>query len=266
MTIRKTIILLTAFLFAATIVAQQIPEKPTPARLVNDLAGVFSPEQANQLEQKLVQFNNETSNQIAVVTVNSFDGYDKTSFAQEIGEKWGIGQKGKNNGIVVLFKPKSKSEKGEVVIHVGYGLEGAVPDAIAKRIIEREMIPRFKTGNVYEGIDQACNTLIGLTKGEFTAEQYEKEQSGGAGAFVIIIIMVIGFIILSSIGRKGRQNHSAIGQNLPLWMIMGMMGSGRSSGKWGDFSSGGGSFGGGGGGFGGFGGGSFGGGGASGSW
>ena len=113
----------------------QIPQRPSPPCLVNDLANVFSEEQRQELEQELVAFNDSTSNQIVIVTVNDLAGYDKMTFAQQIGETWGVGQKKQDNGIVILLKPKNET-KGEVFIAAGYGLEGALPDAICKRIVE----------------------------------------------------------------------------------------------------------------------------------
>lgn len=247
--------------------AQDFPERSNPPRIVNDYANFLSAQENQALENKLVQFNNQSSTQIAIVVVKSLDGYDPASYAFGLGEKWGIGQKGKNNGILILVKPKHQNSKGEVFIATGYGLEGAVPDAIAKRIIENEIIPYFKQGMYYKGLDAATNRIIELTNGEYTAEQYKeatsRSDSGSAipGAIIFLIIIIFSFI-----GRAKRARHYSVGHNVPFWIAMGMMSSNRShGGSFGNFSSGGGSFGGGGG-FGGFGGGSFGGGGASGSW
>ncbi len=108
------IFFLTLFLiWAVTLAAQDIPERPVPPRLVNDYAGILSPDEATHLEQKLVSFNDSTSTQIVVVIVKSLNGYDKNDFAQQLGQKWGAGQKGRNNGVVILVKPKYTNEKGE---------------------------------------------------------------------------------------------------------------------------------------------------------
>jgi uncharacterized protein len=239
-----------------------IPDKPQPQRLVNDYSGILSPAEVNALEQKLVKFDDSTSTQIVVVIINDLGGRDETDFADRLGEKWGVGQKGKNNGIVILVKPKSGQEQGKARISVGYGLEGVIPDATAHRIIDNEMIPFFKQNQYYQGIDAAVNILISLSKGEFTADQYNNKASRTNLIAILIpfFIMLIIFIIM--INKKRRRTLSP-GKSLPFWMLLGMMSSGRSSGSsWGGFSGGGSS----GGGFGGFGGGSFGGGGASGSW
>ena len=128
-------------------IAQDIPERPVPPRLVTDMAGIFSPDKVAQLEKKLVWFNQQTSTQIAIVTVKDLHGYDISDFAFRLGDKWGVGQKGFNNGIVILIKPKTNEEKGRIFIATGYGLEAVVPDAIAKRIVEVEILPEFRKNN-----------------------------------------------------------------------------------------------------------------------
>ncbi|MBN1198941.1 MAG: TPM domain-containing protein [Bacteroidales bacterium] len=262
----KHIILIFILFQGLQAISQDIPPRPEPPKLVNDLAGILAPEQVQQLERKLVEFNDTTSTQITVVTVKSLNGYDKADFAFRIGEQWGVGQKGKNNGIVVLVKPKYGNEQGEAYIAVGYGLEGAIPDAIGIRIVNYEMIPRFKENDYYGGLESGTTTLMELASGEFTAEQYLKKTQHSPYAFLIplIILGVVFFLIRSSRARS----HS-VGKSIPFWTAFWLLGSmGGNRGHWNDFHSGGGSFGGGfgGGGFGGFGGGSFGGGGAGGSW
>ncbi|HNW73789.1 MAG: TPM domain-containing protein [Bacteroidales bacterium] len=245
--------------------AQDIPPRPDPPRLVNDFAGILTPEQINNLESKLVAFNDSTSTQLVVVTVKSLNGYDNNQFAYMIGQRWGVGQKGKNNGAVILVKPKYRDEKGEASIQTGYGLEGAIPDALSKRIVENEMIPAFREGNYYAGIDAAVNTMISLAKGEFTADQYiKRNKNQPIGIIIPIIIIAVVFMLM----RGSRARSHSIGKNIPFWTafwLLGSMGRGHS-GSWNSFTGGSGFGGGGGGGFGGFGGGGFGGGGAGGSW
>ena len=264
----RNILTLLLVLTAFSAFAQKLPEKPNPPRIVNDFAGVLTPEQRQALERELVQFNNSTSTQISVVTVKSLDGTSIDDFAFKLGEKWGIGQKGKDNGILILIKPKFGNDKGHAFIATGYGLEGVVPDAVANRIVDNEMIPHFKQNDYYGGIQAAVGTLMKLTKGEFTADAYMKRsepQGSLLGALLPFLLFLIFFALFS---RARNTKRSSLGgrSNLPFWVFLGMMGSGRgNSGHWDNFSGGGGSFGGGGG-FGGFGGGSFGGGGAGGSW
>ena len=252
------------FLFSFSVFAQDIPERPNPPRLVNDLANVLSDQEEQQLETELVQYNDQTSTQICIVTLPTLNGMEISDLSFKIGEKWGVGQKGKNNGIMIVFKPKTEGEKGGVFIAPGYGLEGVIPDAIANRIVGNEMIPRFRDGDIYGGLSAASKVLMSLSSGEFSAEGYEKKTSGkksekGGGGFMLVVIIII---VLVSIFKGGRGGGYSSRGSLPFWLAMGLLGSGnRGSGSFGGFSGGGG-----GGGFGGFGGGSFGGGGAGGSW
>jgi uncharacterized protein len=258
---RKYLFGIAALLLSINTLAQ-IPERPKPERLVNDYVGLLSSQEANQLERELVAFNDSTSNQIVVVIVKEIVG-DKNQMAYEIGHNWGVGQKGKNNGIVILVKPKTSLSKGEVAIQSGYGLEGVVPDAICKRIVEVEMIPHFKQNDYFGGITAATSVLMKLTRGEFTADQYDKKHKSGSTAQLVIVLIVILIVIISAFRSRRHVNNSQSigGGSVPFWLLMSMMGSsGRSSGgSYSDFSSGGGDFGG-------FGGGDFGGGGAGGSW
>jgi uncharacterized protein len=251
---------------AAIAFAQDIPERPVPPRLVNDFAGILDKEQSNSLEQKLVSFNDSTSTQIAVVIVPSLMGYDKADYAQRLGEKWGIGQKQLNNGILILVKPKTPDSDGQVFIAQGYGLEGIIPDITCDQIVRQDILPSFREGDYYGGLDKATNTLMALARGEFSAEDYGKKagrKSTQKIPFGLVLFIIFIIIMLISRGSGGSNSKNISTGGLPFWMLLGMMNSGRGShgGSWGGFSGGGG-----GGGFGGFGGGSFGGGGAGGSW
>lgn len=251
-----------------------IPERPSPPRLVNDFTGTLNASELDRLERKLVAFNDTTSTQIAVVLVNTLGDYDKAQFADLLGEKWGVGHKGKDNGLVVLVKPKTAEERGEAFIATGYGLEGAVPDAVVKRIVEEEMIPHFMRNRYFDGLDRATDILMSLTAGEFTAEEYINSPPPLFALLAILIPLgiFVFFVVFISSFRKNTMNINGKGTSgLPFWTALFLASQmGHQSGKWESFTSGGSSFGsggfGGGGGFGGFGGGSFGGGGAGGSW
>jgi uncharacterized protein len=260
-----TLFLAIVLLFAHTNVYSDIPPRPSPPRLVNDLVDILTEQQENALERKLVNFSDTTSNQIAIVIVKSLDGYDPNMFAYEIGEKWQVGQKEFNNGVVVLVKPKYGNDRGRVAIQAGYGLEPVITDALSKRIIENEMIPEFRNNNYYQGIDKATDVLMALAAGEISADGYGKSTDAKPiAALLPFLIFIIIFILIRVSNAKSKN----IGGNLPFWTAL-WLGSnmGRSSGNWSNFSGGGSSgFGSGSSGFGGFGGGSFGGGGASGSW
>jgi uncharacterized protein len=267
---KRILLILFLSVFAVSIFAQDIPERPNPPKLVNDMANVLSDQEEQQLEGELDQFNEQTSTQICIVTLPSLNGMEISDLSFKIGEKWGVGQKGKNNGIVVVFKPKVGNERGDVFVAPGYGLEGIIPDAIANRVVNQEMIPRFSNGDIYGGLSAGTKVLMGLASKEFTAADYQKKTSGkksdkdsGGGFFLVVLI----FIVIISIFKGGRGGGYSSRGSLPFWLAMGLLGSGsRGGGSFGGFSGGSGGFGGGGGGFGGFGGGSFGGGGAGGSW
>ena len=248
--------LLLVLLSFGTTLKAQLPSPPNPPRLVNDYTGTLSSSQISTLEHKLVAYNDSTSTQILVLLVDDLQGYSVEQYATEIGHSWGVGQKGKNNGAVILVKPKKGSEKGQVNISPGYGMEEFVTDATAKRIIEKEMIPSFKEDDYYTGIDNAVNVIMDLCSGKFTQDEY---TNGGEGIPIWLILIFMIALILIFRSSNGNQNYSG-GGTRTIWIPMGG-GFGSSGG----FGGGGGSFGGGGG-FGGFGGGGFGGGGASGSW
>jgi len=232
--------------------AQDFP--PTSKTLVTDFANILSPENKTELEVKLVAFNDSSSTQIAVVIMDNIRGYEVADYGQKLASAWGIGQKGKNNGILLLIAPNER----KVTIQTGYGVEAVVPDIIAGRIINNTILPAFKQGDYYGGINAGVDDLISFTKGEFKADKKGKKHD--ALSLILVIMFVIIIILIGIFGKNNRGNGTLI-RGGGMWMggaLGGGFGGGGSS--WG----GGGSSGGGG--FGGFGGGGFGGGGASGSW
>ena len=240
---------------------EKLPVPAAPQSWVNDYAGIFSQDEAARLDQKLGMFEQDNSTQIFIVTINENGGYPADMLAPLIGDAWGVGQKGKDNGIVMLFDMQDR----QMFIATGYGNEEFVTDLEAGLIVRHELTPAFKQGEYYAGVDAATSVLISRLDGEYTPEEYRKQTSSGGG---MSIGGVIFMIILFSIIFGGRRRSSGMGRsNLPLWLALGMLSGGRSSGSFGNFSSGSGGFGGGGfGGFSGGGGGSFGGGGAGGGW
>jgi uncharacterized protein len=261
----KKILSILILMIAFSALKAEIPERPVPPKLVNDFAGILNQTESNNLETKLVQFARETTTQIVVVTVPDLEGYDAGDYAFRLGEKWGVGQQGEDNGLVILVKPKTGNEQGRIFIATGYGLEGVLPDAVVNgTIIDNEIIPYFKQGNYYQGLESGINVIMDITKGEYTAEYYQENYTKKGSGIPVFIILILFFIIIPALRGRKRRFYSP-GKNLPLWIALGMMSGSRShGGSFGNFSSGRGSFGGGG--FGGFGGGSFGGGGAGGSW
>jgi uncharacterized protein len=227
-----------------------IPNKPNPPRLVNDFAGILSSNERAQLEQKLRTYNDSTSTQITIVIVKTTEPYPIGDFAFQVGRKWGVGQQGKNNGLVIAWATQTR----KVFIAPGYGLEGAIPDAIAKRIITNTIAPAFKQEQYYQGLDAATTEIIKRASGEYDAEP---KQSDGDGWGEYLIWAVIIFVIILVISRRsgGGSNRNRGGGFFPP-VFFPSSGWGSSGGGW---SSGGSDFGG-------FGGGSFGGGGAGGDY
>ena len=250
------------FSFLSVLVFAQdknIPARPNPPRLVNDFTNTLTPAQVQALESKLVAYDDSTSNQVAVVIINSLEGYDVADYALKLGRAWGIGGKEFSNGILLLVA----KEDHKMRIEVGYGLEGAIPDITAKHIMEESITPAFKEDNYYRGIDRGIDDIIRAAAGEYKAPaNYGKKKKSTGFGFILALIIL--FIVFGSMGGGRSSGGTMSGAG---WIIGTLINSAGRRGGWGGGGGGGWSGGGGGGGgFGGFGGGSFGGGGASGSW
>lgn len=245
-------------LHLAQVSAQDIPAKPNPPRLVNDFANQLKAGEIASLEQKLVAYNDSTSSQIVIVVVPTTGDYPIADYAIKLGREWGVGQKDKDNGIVILWASTDR----KIFISTGYGMEGAIPDAIAKRIISQVITPQFKNGMFYQGLDQGVDMIFKYATGEYKAEPGDINNDGGS--FPPVLVFVIVFVIILIIMFRNRNNRGGNGGGFRnfggpvIWPYTTHSGGGSYSGNWG----GGGSSGG----FGGFGGGSFGGGGAGGDY
>ena len=258
---KNFLLLISLFIsFCATAQIEKIiPKRPSPPRLVNDFAGLLTSEQVVALENKLVAYDNSTSNEVAIVIVKDLGGYDANEYATYLGRRWGLGGSEFNNGVVILISTGGGEGNRDAYIALGYGLEGAIPDVTAKSIVENELIPNFKAENYYRGLDEAIDAIMKAAAGEYKTSLKNKK---GPGIGAVIFFIIILFTILGAIGRRGgggggmisRRGWGGFGAG---WIIGSMMSGG---------SRGGGGSSGGGGGFGGFGGGSFGGGGAGGKW
>jgi len=247
--------------------ADLFPRKPEPAVYVHDYSGWLNAQQKDALEQKLRAYWDSTTTQIVVMIRPDIGDYDRSSYAFELGNRWGIGRKDKNNGVVMLIK--SEPPDRGIFIATGYGTEGALPDITAGRIIRNTMAPLFRQEQYYEGINAGLDAIIGALEGEFTRDTEGAKMNTGAKIFLVLFIALMFFLVFGTIFYR----LSKLGQ----WVTHSGTGTGRPNrrnddwwGTGGGWSSGGGSSGGwgGGGGFGGgsFGGGSFGGGGAGGGW
>ena len=258
---------------------------PTPNNShIVDEAGLFSVSQTVSLESTLIAHESATSNQIVVVTLASLQGYDIADYGYQLGRTWGIGSKERNNGVLLIIAPNER----KVRIEVGYGLEGALPDAIANSIIQNTILPAFKQKNYFEGASSGVNAIISAIKGEYKATPKTKKSSHSS--FIVPLLFFLFFVFNAIFhSRKSQPNRVfpalffGLFAGVLSWFIFmllwfsvliglvifvltyfgGSLGGG-TTGSWG--SSGGGSSSSGS--FGGFsgGGGSFGGGGASGSW
>ena len=256
------LLLLTLLLSGVSGWAQGIPPRPNPPRLVNDFAGLLQPQEVAALEQKLMAYDVSTSSQFAIVTVPTLGDQEVAAYAQELFVSWGIGQAGKNNGLLLLVSVQPR----KAWIQTGRGLEGAVPDALAKRIVSNTLAPAFQQKQYYAGFDRATDQLMALAKGEYKADPADARPRGqgrgqgrGPSFWVIIGILMLLFWFMSRRNNNNRGGRGGLGGMFIPPIIFGDFSGGR-----GVFGGGGG--GGGGGGFGGFGGGDSGGGGAGGDW
>ncbi|MDX2196241.1 MAG: TPM domain-containing protein [Cytophagales bacterium] len=233
---------------------KDVPPMPSPPRLVNDYCGTLSPEQASALENKLRKYSDSTSTQLTVVIEPSLEGDDVFDYSFRLAQSWGLGEKGKNNGVLIYFAMQER----KIRIQVGYGLEAKITDAATKQIIEHILKPAFKERMYYEGIDEATNIMIQLASGEYKGVAKSKKKSiGGIGTYIFLALIIL--YIISKFFRGGSNYGSTGGPDIFTAMMLGSM-MGRGGGhSYGNFSSGSGSFGG-------FGGGSFGGGGSGGDW
>jgi len=235
--------------------AQDIPEPMSPKRLVNDYVGMLNGTEREALEQKLRTYNDSTSTQITVVVVKSTLPYPAGDFAFELGKRWGVGQKDKDNGIVLLWATDDR----KIFIATGRGMEGAVPDAITKRIISTIISPEFKQQMYYRGLDRGTDEIFKYASGEYKSDGTEGGEGHISIAFIIFLVIFF-FVIIVFISRKGGGGGGGMrNRGGGFYPYTTYTGWGSSSGNWGS-SGGGGSD------FGGFGGGDFGGGGAGGDY
>ncbi|UBH26632.1 TPM domain-containing protein [Aeromonas enteropelogenes] len=230
-----------------TTALQAAPDFPPLSGRVVDEASLMSRKQAHQLTQQLAAFEKRSGVQLVVVSIDSLQGETIEEYGYQLGRHWGIGQKGKDNGVLLLIA----QDERKVRIEVGYGLEGALPDAIAANIIQTRILPAFKRGDMVAGIMAGSQGIMLALAGDYQPAETQQQDSGkGPGLF---ILMVIAMIVIHTLrgGGSGRRRRSAY--------LAGGLGAGSFGGRsGGGFSGGGGGFSGGGG--------SFGGGGASGGW
>jgi uncharacterized protein len=231
---------------AIALAADPLPAKP--AQFVSDRAGILSPQAIATLNSRLEAFERDTSSQVIVATFPKVpDGYVMEDFAQRTAEAWGIGQKKDDNGVALFIFPNDRKTR----IEVGYGLEGALPDITAKRIIENEMLPAFRTGDFDSGVSRGVNAILQAIRGEYkgTGRTNADTDEDGQGSWMIFVlfVLIILFIIAANRGALQRGAYYGPSGRRTVWSppVGGGWGSG-GGGRGGGFSGGGGSFGGGG--------------------
>lgn len=268
----KAVWLLFALLLQASLgFGQSVPKPMSPPRLVNDYAEVLTNAQRESLEDKLRNYNDSTSTELTIVTLKTIGQNDVTAFAFKIGEEWGVGKSGKDNGVVILVAVDDR----KAAIVTGYGMEVSITDASTYTIRQRYMNPNFREGKYYEGLDEATTAIFKLASGEWSSDQLKGNETPIEPLAIIVplLLMLAIFVLVMISGiRKFKKSHFGGHKNVDWLTLLILMNqaSQRNArntkhGGWGGFSGGKGSFGGGSS-FGGFGGGRFGGGGSGGSW
>ncbi len=266
-TLRILLLAISCIFIGFTVFAadKDFPDKPNPPRLVNDFAHMLSPDEAANLERKLVDFSNTTSTQISVVTISNLGGHDVSEYSVHVFNTWGLGEQGKNNGVLLLVALDDGYGKHKAWITVGKGLQGVLTDAKSGQIFRNQLAPAFQNKDYYKGFNDVADAIIAVTKDEYQGDGKQAKQGRGSrsGGRTAIIIIIIFIYLIFRISRRGGGGGGGGGiGNFATGMLLGNMLGGGFGGRGGDSGGGDGGFGG----FGGFGGGSTDGGGAGGSW
>ncbi|WP_428223881.1 TPM domain-containing protein [Flavobacterium sp.] len=256
--LKKVTYLLFAFLYFTHLTFGQfdIPTKPEFQTSVYDYAKVLSDGEKSQLEDKLVKYSDSTTTQIVFISIESLKGENIGLLAPRWAHTWGIGQAKEDNGVIMLLAKKER----KIWISPGYGVEDRLTAGITGDIIRNFIVPEFKTGNYYAGLDQGAEAIFKALKGKYKGERKKKGQEPDLGGILFFVFLVILILIIVSKNKGNRNNRGGFGGGLDLGDIIILSRMGRGGSSW---SSGGGDSGGFGGGFGG---GGFSGGGAGGDW
>ncbi len=258
----RLIIFIALFLLHQLGFAQfNIPKKPSFQTSVYDYGKLLSESEEKQLEEKLVRYSDSTTTQIVIITVTTVNGEDIGILTPKWAQEWGIGQSKEDNGVLILLAAQER----DIWISPGYGLEDRLTAGINGEIIRNVIIPEFKAGSYYNGLDKGTDEIIKVFAGKYKGERIKDNDEGSWLPILVFVIIFIVIIFIASKNKGGNSGGSS-GNGTSLLDIIILSNMGRSSGG-GSFGGGfGGSSGGGGGFGGGFGGGGFSGGGAGGSW
>ncbi|PVM85733.1 methanol dehydrogenase [Caulobacter endophyticus] len=241
-------------LIVSATAALAAPTFPPLSGRVVDQANILSPQAEQQLTDQLATLEKQTGRQLVVATLSSLQGYEIEDYGYQLGRAWGIGEKDRNTGALLIVAPAER----KVRIEVGYGLEPVLTDALSSVIIQSAILPRFRAGDMEGGIVAGTDAIVkqlSLPDGEARAQVAQaaegERQDGGGGVPIvaIFIAVIVGVMILRAMfGRRRRRSGlgAAVGEALPWILINALSSSGRGGGGGGGFSGGGGSFGGGG--------------------
>lgn len=239
--LRRYLSVLVFLLIPLTLIAQDFPSESTG--MVSDFANVFTSSEQQRLETKLRNYRDSTTNVIAVATLPDLKGYDIQQVGTELFNEWRMWHEERYNGVLLLIAPNER----KVRIEVGYGLEGAITDAMSSRIIREVITPEFRSGNFYAGIDKATTIMIDLAEGEFEGRMPESSSSGEDDLVSTIIFILFIFYVIYSIfrrggGGRGKRRRRTLGSGGFIWVGGGSSGgfSGGGGGGFGGFSGGGG--------------------------
>ena len=234
-----------------------VPPFPELSGPVVDTAHLLPADVNAGLTQKLADYAQRSGTQLVIVTLPTLNGYDIADYGYQLGRHWGIGQKGKNNGVLLIVDAGEKKLR----IEVGYGLEGTLTDAISFQIVHNIIAPKFKQGDFAGGIEAGSDAILSVLGDEAAAQQQQQtRQRSGTGLLMLLIIAFALWPLIAAIFGKGGRGGPGSGSGWLAWLALGMLSNmgGRRGGGFGGGFGGGGGFSGGGG--------SFGGGGASGGW
>jgi uncharacterized protein len=219
------------------------PQFPPLSGRVIDQAGILSPSTESKLTELLAEHERKTSNQVVVVTLASLQGYDIADYGVQLGRAWKLGQADRNNGAILIVAPRGRL----VRIEVGYGLEGALPDARASAIIHNEIIPRFRAGDMEGGVVQGTLAILGAIEGTYRPTAKGPGRSVDPMIVPLLMIFVLFVVMMLINGYSRGERGRGRGWGGPVFLPGGGWGRGGSGGRGGGgFSGGGGSFGGGG--------------------